>query len=516
MKQKFDLLEEDWIPCIRLNGVQDKFSLRNVLLSAHELGEIHGESPLVTASLYRLLLAVIYAIYQPENTPDWQLIWSNHKFSEDQIEKYFSSPDILERFDLLSEIHPFYQTTERIGKPMSLSAIIPEYTSGENGPTLFDHSLNANPIEISLGQAARTIIMAQAFSLGGGKSGIKGKNFTDAPCARGVLCFAEGKNLFETLMLNLVPYSRHEEVFSESDKPSWVMDNPIEDDRAIPDGLLDYLTWQSRRLNLSLENGDILIYRSQALTLDKEAILFDPLKPYRHTERDGYKIIRLSENRALWRDSTALFRIPESKNRPPLVVDWLSFLVKDDVIPVASRYKLAIYGLATKPGKAIMYFSRKESIPLPVRLTVEDNLAEKLSLGLSQTEKVNFALLSSAQRMGIFSQIIDADNKKWGSLNRNQQSAINDWITHTDMERNYWASLDLPFQAFIVELARDEEKALVEWYAQLRKSALSSFQLATQSLGNDARSFKAMVKGESYLLYRLNEVLPESKKEKNL
>jgi hypothetical protein len=84
------------------------------------------------------------------------------------------------------------------------------------------------------------------------------------------------------------------------------------------------------------------------------------------------------------------------------------------------------------------------------------------------------------------------------------------------MERNYWASLDIPFGSFIVELAKDQEKTLPDWHTQLRKSVLSAFELAVKSMNEDARAFKAVVMADSYLRYRLNEVIPQVVKEKDI
>jgi CRISPR system Cascade subunit CasA len=518
MKQKFDLLEEDWIPCIRLNGKRDKLSLYGVLKSAHKLRELDGASPLVIGSVYRFLLAVLYAIYQPEHQSDWEAIWKKHRFNVYEIDDYFTQAHVRERFDLFHETNPFYQTTEQIGKPLSLSALLQKRASGNNA-TLFDHSTDKILLQVSADEAVCFVIAFHAFAVGFGKSGIQGKSFTDAPCSRGFLSFAEGKTLFETLVLNLIPYEwQPQEIFAEPGIPAWEMDNPLEDDRTIPNDLLDYLTWQSRRINLSYKNNNLAVFRSQGLKLDKEAVLFDPLKAYRHDDKKGYQVIGLSANRVLWRDSHALFRVPGRDNRPPAVFDWLSRLTKSDILSEMAVIRFLVFGLATEKGKAAsITLTRMEHLPLPLKLTTEPKLVERLEFGLYQAEKVKSMLINIAQRMGMFAYLEGADQLKWKSkrdVSDNDRKRINNWITHTGMERNYWASLDLPFQAFIVELARDEEKALDKWHAQLQKSTWSSFQLATQSLGNDARSFKAMVKGESYLRYRLSEILPESKKEK--
>jgi hypothetical protein len=118
--------------------------------------------------------------------------------------------------------------------------------------------------------------------------------------------------------------------------------------------------------------------------------------------------------------------------------------------------------------------------------------------------------------LGMYLQEAKVDEKwqaQWSGLNNNTKMDITNWVAHAGMDRNYWASLDLPFQAFIVELAQNQEKAMTGWYAQLRRSALAAFDLAADSAGEDARALKATVHAESYLRYRLNEVLPSNERQ---
>ena len=65
MSVSFDLLKRAWVPCIRADGTLDELSLRDALVRAHELRALHGESPLVVAALYRLLLAVLHRVFGP-------------------------------------------------------------------------------------------------------------------------------------------------------------------------------------------------------------------------------------------------------------------------------------------------------------------------------------------------------------------------------------------------------------------------------------------------------------------
>lgn len=113
--------------------------------------------------------------------------------------------------------------------------------------------------------------------------------------------------------------------------------------------------------------------------------------------------------------------------------------------------------------------------------------------------------------MGMYRQLAHFNDqtwqKEWQNLNINARNSINNWISHTGMERTYWSRLDIPFQSFIVELTGDQDLARTGWYAQLRAAAWAAFNQVADAMGNDGRSFKAAVRGRSYLNYRLKEVL---------
>ena len=60
MATSFNLCDEPWLPCIRLDGRAVELGLYDMLMQAHTLRELLGETPLETAALHRLLLAVLH------------------------------------------------------------------------------------------------------------------------------------------------------------------------------------------------------------------------------------------------------------------------------------------------------------------------------------------------------------------------------------------------------------------------------------------------------------------------
>ena len=239
------------------------------------------------------------------------------------------------------------------------------------------------------------------------------------------------------------------------------------------------------------------------------------MKHYRKDSKLGAIALSFSEDRILWRDSAALFAVqngPETNVIPPSTFRWLHELIEDGVVARHKRYRCMALGMSKKQAK--VFFFREERIPLPLRYLTDAQLVNRLADALDHTADVAFDLIQAARLAGMYLQVPDADNKKWGELNRNTKEAINNWVAHTGAERHYWSSLEIPFQTFMVQLAQQEQAAdheaiLLEWLNRLQTTARIAFEQVAQCVGSDARSFKAVVRGRGYLNYRLNQLIPE-------
>src|SRR5262245_6008272 len=75
MMPSFNLLEEGWIPCVMSDGEARELSLRNALIEADRIREIFDTSPLVTAALHRLLLAVLWRCFPMRGQAEWKTLW---------------------------------------------------------------------------------------------------------------------------------------------------------------------------------------------------------------------------------------------------------------------------------------------------------------------------------------------------------------------------------------------------------------------------------------------------------
>ena len=113
----FNLVTERWIPCVRPDGTRVTLNLEDTLSQAHELREIHDDSPLVTVTLHRLLLAILHHIFGPEDAAAWTELWQGGRgyFDPRKVHEYFrdpAHPKRFSRFDLFDSERPFYQTAE--------------------------------------------------------------------------------------------------------------------------------------------------------------------------------------------------------------------------------------------------------------------------------------------------------------------------------------------------------------------------------------------------------------------
>jgi len=169
MMPSFNLIEEPFIPCVRMDGQYDVLGLKEVLLRAHEFAEVRDDSPLVTITLYRLLLAILHRCYQgPKNTTERMAIRNAGIFDPNRIKSYFEV--WADRFDLFHEKYPFYQWSEfSIPEPSGVNRLAQELARGNN-VTLFDHTVDNPPPAVTPAHAGRMIVAEQGFGIGLGKS----------------------------------------------------------------------------------------------------------------------------------------------------------------------------------------------------------------------------------------------------------------------------------------------------------------------------------------------------------
>ncbi|MEM4723904.1 MAG: type I-E CRISPR-associated protein Cse1/CasA, partial [Candidatus Hadarchaeum sp.] len=204
---RFDLSTEPCVPVIDVQGFLQTFGLRDTLIRAHQLQEVSHYRPITTASLIRLLVAILADVYALPNHSSWGRVWAQGRFDEEKVIAYFEK--YADRFDLFHPWYPFYQCAAlEDAKPVNLNRLACELSSGNN-PTLFDHTMDENERDYSPAEAFQLLITIQNFALPGllkrttrlrdESEVIYWGNGCGGVLIPGAVVWLAGNNLFETL-----------------------------------------------------------------------------------------------------------------------------------------------------------------------------------------------------------------------------------------------------------------------------------------------------------------------------
>jgi len=497
MTYSYNILDEAWIPCILLDGRQQYFSTRTILQSATDIHRISAEFAPMTASILHFLLAVLYSSLAIQDEDEWERLWQLGVFELDRIESYLQNWQ--HRFDLFDRDHPFYQDIQigsrskdivnLKGKTLQVKTVndIILHVATGSSATLFDHHTDEVITSFSPKQMVPLLLMVQGFSLGGMNATCipVEKFFADTPHARGAVFFLQGKNLFETLMLNLIASSHLEGLDDKNDQPAWEMEDAFTPDRKKPRGIKDFLTWQSRRMLLLPDdsNGNGCcekIYICPGLSLAEE--FENPFYSIYYIEaKKGElqkKMVRFSQNKALWRDSQVLLEASGTRQKRFRALDWVNNLLM--IGCYNGHINFSAYGLCTEPGKKKAFFYREEILSFPAGYLNDALLRGELFRCIKQVDDVKKQLWGAMSVLVEKFLCPDYDDTKNRKPDPSARDAL---LNHVDAEQLFWNGLELHFQSLLFGLPNDAEKAVTNWNESTQKAAWEALDHAIQALG---------------------------------
>ena len=506
----FNLLDEKWVPCVMTSGEARDLSLRNALVEADQLRELFDASPLVTAAIHRLLLAVLWRVFPLRGLAQWKTLWQSRRFDAAKLDAYFDR--WRERFDLLHPEKPFYQLGDlTLSRRTPLKRLGWEFAAGNNG-TLFDHSSDDDRPAIPSKVAARWIVATHCFAASGGKS--ETIHTKDSPLSRGAVILMQGENLFETLSLNLLNLLRTDFPQSDEDLPAWekAADWEPQHDQT-PDGMLEYLTWQSRAIKLLPdENGDLReCHFAQGRAL-REDFRTEPAYAYKRDTKLGLLVWQFNEGRVLWRDSHSLFNLSDdSPFQIPQALHHLAKLVRERVLDRQRLYRLQILGQSLESGQPTIHFWRNERLPLSADYLNEKPLLDKLREAVTLSEVVARVLQSGVYSLAKALLEFIADRQP-------DKKDVQQMTTHLQTESFYWSQLESPFKHLLTSLPSDQTKgdegetvygkhAMADWARVLERTVNDAFHTATRSLDVSSRALKAVAVAERGFRWKLREAL---------
>lgn len=393
----FDLVERPWVRVQLLDGGEAELSLREVFTRAREIRRLAGDISTQDFALLRLLLAILHdALDGPQDVDDWAELW-------EADDPFGAVPGYLEehrgRFDLLDPVVPFFQTGGlRTPKDdvFSLNRIVADVPNGSPFFTMRSPGVR----RISLGEAARWVVHAQAYDTSGIKTGVVGDSRAKAGKAypQGVAwagnlggVVAEGETLCTTLLMNLMATESRPANAGKDDRPVWrrapSAPGTGADLPSRPDGIRDLYTWQSRRLLLSADvdgaYGVVLTYGDPLAPQNMQP--HEPMSGWRRSQAQekklGQPLVYMPREhdpaRAAWRGLAALIaprdqgasgRSDPPPGLRPGIVDWLARLIVERALPKGTLIRVRTYGAVYGTQQSVIDEITEDSVTMDVVL----------------------------------------------------------------------------------------------------------------------------------------------------
>lgn len=496
----FNLINEPWIPCHMVTGERQTLGLREVLYRSHDIEGLDLQNPLEEAALYRLLLALVHRIVDgPKNAGEWKALYTAEALDWAKVTTYLEKWQ--HRFDLFSTAAPFFQTAglqvqdkEKQPRPLLITELQPAKANGNN-KTLFDHSRDNQVMPLSAADTAITLLVAQGYLFGGTNKkttnhfGYQG-NFTHGSMVTGLFCLLQGDNLYKTLMLNLLVITESEPLpATVQDAPVWERDERESTGARVPRGYLDYLTCKSRHILLIPEvdsEEEIKVSKIHMAQGESFQIARNPFGIYKKNKKDEPIPIQLDTDRALWRDSAALFSFsPDADERPKAFRQAGNALARR-FVAMPDRHRCAVYGLSNNKANPLAW--RKEVFHIPTELLSEKEVVERLRFGIKLVEEGGSIVGYGAKR---YVQDCLPENSRETDL----QSAV----LASGVMPLYWSRVELPYRKFMEDVDRGDE-TLLRLKKEIKRCARIAFKSCFKHrFTSSGKTYRAWVHGSNAL-----------------
>jgi CRISPR system Cascade subunit CasA len=486
----FNLVSTPWIPVVHVDGTTSSVGIRDALLNAHRVERVLVASPLAEVAIHRLLLAVLHrALDGPRDTIEAVEIYEAGQLPENPIQSYLESWE--HRFDLFHPTHPFYQVPDLpTDRPSPWTRLLPEFASGHN-PTLFDHTLDDSPPSATPAEAALALLVHQSFTPGGLIRQLGVTSGKAGPLAGAAVFLPQGSTLFETLLLNLCPYS------GEGDQPIWEREPYLRVDvdsgraQAMLSGRTRIYTWMSRAVRLLPESDGRVRFIAYGPGVQPMAAPdLDPMCAYRRG--DGQLTpYQLPLERSFWRDFESL--LPGQDDwRPPGVLDHAA-KVLSDLGRISMLFPLAVAGEVTDRAKVVNV--RREVYPLAAR-TLEPESASYIRQALKSVRETGDVLRRAAWVLASHLLSPGAGQALAEDMRR--------FVESLPLSTLYWSAMERRFPQFLTELVESGPRPALEgWNAAVVQAARSAWATTAQAVGTGPRHLRALAEAEGVLRRRL-------------
>lgn len=431
----YNLLDEPWIPVRLLDGTITDVGLLQLLRRTNDIADLACELPTQNIAIQRLILAVAYRVATPVDAQDWARQWDEGAPTDQMIEYLEQWRD---RFYLFGGRYPFMQVADLRTAKDAVSGLEKLIADVPNGEQFFTTRHGEAIARISVAEAARWLVHAQAYDPSGIRSGAvgdslvkSGKGYPIGPawCGHLGIVWIKGGNLDETVVLNLVPADTLElqgtTITSEWDGCTWEAADPetsVRGDYSLLDAsgtpkplsIPRLLTWHSRRIRLSGDwTGVTGVVLAQGDKLAPQQMhRYEPQSLWRYStpqskkfKQDVYMPRKFEAGRALWRNlpgtlpAVTHVQGVDKQQKPEFIPSaTLSFHYNLQESLIATTYpkhmRIQAVGVTYGPQEATFEDIYSDELTLSVAVMRADrpDLAAEIDRNVRRTEEVSRAV----------------------------------------------------------------------------------------------------------------------------
>ncbi len=494
---------------IRKGRREDELSIYDCLTRAHELVGLSDPSPLVIGGTHRLLVAIVQAIYDPQDVGDIAQLLRAGQFDTNRIQQF--GQQHAARFDLFDPDKPFLQTgdvrldgrqpsgkqnAQSNAQPVArLFAEVPVATERTHFNHVTDKSHRCCPA-----CCARGLVTVPAFAFSGGRTMHPSIN-GDPP----VYVLPVGDTLFETLTLSLLSKDFHPRAADPARGAAaiWTSDPPeVQKQHEVSAvGYIESLTFPARRMRLYPQSGETICTQCGRTTtvfvsdmlfemghrLTKKVKWDDPFVAFRASKQRGLQPVRPEQGKAVWREYTTLL-LQEASSERPKVVEQVSRLIDRGVLVERQAVRFRCIGLRTNKAKIFEWLD--EALEAPPALLTDINAARFIDAALQHANEGSQILQT------VFDQHFRPERSQGGGARNN---LVRFKSVRERMIADYWRQLGLGFRSFINEVSHPKrrEAAQNQWAGIIIEVAQRCFDSALEQLGGGADALRKRVEAKA-------------------
>ena len=428
---EYNLLDEPWIPVRLLDGTIADVGLLELLRRTTEIADLACELPTQSIAIQRLVLAIAYRVAPPRDARDWVRQWDEGAPTDQMIEYLERWRD---RFFLFGGRFPFMQVADLRTAKDAVSGLEKLIADVPNGEQFFTTRHGRALACIPPSEAARWLVHAQAYDPSGIRSGavgdsqVKGgKGYPIGPswCGHLGLVWLKGKDLDETLVLNLIPADAAElrgvESSTEWGACSWEVseaESAVRGDYSLLDpsgtprdiSIPRLLTWHSRRVRLvGNREGVTGVVLAQGDKLAPQQMhRYEPQSLWRYStpqskkfKQDVYMPRKFEAGRALWRNLpgtlptvTTVQGVDKQPKQEFLPSATLSFHYQLDNASIETTYpkvmRIQAVGVSYGPQEATFedIYSDELTLSVAVMRVEREDLSAEIDRQVRLTEEI--------------------------------------------------------------------------------------------------------------------------------